>query len=182
MKKILSLLFAAIMLMGLSACGKTPAEAQPLDNSSVPAEVETAAPEATEAPAEELVDAASQLVYSVYVPNDNADGFDVISAGAESISADVVLAELKRQNVLPEQVLINSFSLENALITIDFNRAFAELICSMGTSGELMIMGSVVNTFLDAFQAEAVYFTVDGQMLESGHVVYDFAMNFFSLE
>ena len=40
----------------------------------------------------------------------------------------------------------------------------------------------VVNTFLDAFQAESVYFTVDGQILESGHVIYDFAMPFFSVD
>ena len=39
-----------------------------------------------------------------------------------------------------------------------------------------MVVGSVVNTFLDAFQAESVYFTVDGQILESGHVIYDFAI------
>jgi len=63
-------------------------------------------------------------------------------------------------------------------LNIDFNRSFADLICSMGTAGELMITGSVVNTFLSAFQAESVYFTVDGEILESGHVIYDFPLTF----
>jgi spore germination protein GerM len=98
------------------------------------------------------------------------------------ISAETVLTELKKRNVLPEAVSINNFHMDNGLITIDFNQAFADVVCSMGTSGELMVVGSVVNTFLDAFQAESVYFTVDGQILESGHVIYDFAMPFFSVD
>ena len=76
---------------------------------------------------------------------------------------------------------MNSFAVEDGLITVDFNRSFADVVCSMGTSGELMIVGSVVNTFLDAFRAESVAFTVDGQILESGHTIYDFALTFFSL-
>ena len=90
--------------------------------------------------------------------------------------------ELKSQKVLPDTVSINSFAIDSSVITIDFNKAFADTVCSMGTSGELMIVGSVVNTFLDAFQAESVYFTVDGQILESGHTIYDFNLTFFSLE
>ena len=67
-------------------------------------------------------------------------------------------------------------------ITIDFNQAFADTVCSMGTSGEFLIVGSVVNTFLDAFQGESVYFTVDEQILESGHETYDHSMTFLSFE
>ena len=41
-----------------------------------------------------------------------------------------------------------------------------------------MITGSVVNTYITAFQAESVYFTINGNILESGHVVYDFPLTF----
>lgn len=162
MKRILCVFVAALMLAGLAACSASPAADQinEQDTATVP-----------------------QLIsYAVYVPNDNADGFRVITASGETVSAETVLAELKKQNVLPEAISLNSFHLENGLITMDLNQAFADIICSMGTSGELMIVGSVVNTYLDAFQAESVYFTVDGEILESGHTIYDFALSFFSMD
>ena len=169
MKKLIGILFLLAFVISLTACGKAPAEEIPV-------------PEMTEAPAEEALEtsAPEQFTYTVYVPNDNADGFDEISVSTAEISPEAVLAELKRQNVLPEAVVINSFSRDDALITVDFNQAFADIVCSMGTSGELMIVGSVVNTFLNAFHAETLSFTVDGGVLESGHTIYDFPMQSFS--
>lgn len=161
MKKILYILFVLMMLAGLAACRPSADTKNPV-------------------PAEDPTESVPELFsFSVYVPNDNADGFDVITVFAEDISAETVLAELKQQAVLPDAVSINAFQLDHGLITLDFNQAFADVLCSMGTSGELMIIGSVVNTFLDAFQAESVYFTVNGGILESGHTIYDFPI-FFS--
>ena len=168
MKKLLSLLILLVFVMALTACGKAPAAEKP-------------APEITQAPAEEAVEeAAEEITYTVYLPNDNADGFDALRVSTEEITWEAVLAELKSRNVLPETVSVNSFKLEDALITIDFNRAFADVLCSMGTTGELMIVGSVVNTFLAAYSANAVCFTVDGGILESGHTIYDFPLSFIS--
>ena len=155
MKKLLYILLAGIMLAGLTACG------QAVDEPNI-TEPET-------------------VSYSIYLPNDNADGFHVITVDTKEISAETILSELKAQGVLPDAVAINDFNMENGFISIDFNQAFADVVCSMGTSGELMIVGSVVNTFLDAFQAESVSFTIDGKILESGHTVYDFALSFFSV-
>ena len=160
MKKTLCVLFASVMLMGLAACRQSADTENPV-------------------PAEDPTESLSQL-FSVYVPNDNADGFDVIPVHAETVSAETVLTQLKQQAVLPDAVSINAFQLDQGLITLDFNQAFGDVLCSMGTSGELMLIGSVVNTFLDAFQAESVYFTVNGGILESGHTIYDFPMLFFS--
>ena len=126
-------------------------------------------------------DEPSTITYSMYVPNDNADGFHVMTVDTAKLSAETVLSELKAQGILPDTVAINRFNIDNDVITIDFNQAFADVVCSMGTSGELMIVGSVVNTFLDAFQAETLFFTVDDAILESGHTVYDFALSFFSV-
>ena len=118
------------------------------------------------------------LSYQIYLPNENADGFEVETAVAPQITAEIILEELQTRGVLPETVAINAFGSEDTQLNIDFNQAFGDLVCSMGTSGEMMIVGSVVNTFLSAFQAESVYFTVEGQILESGHVIYDFPILF----
>lgn len=158
MKRPLCAILSAAMLFGSVACGGTPGENQP------PKETTPLQP------------------YSVYVPNDNADGFDIKTVSTEEISAETVLAGLKEQNVLPDAVSINAFGIDGGAITMDFNQAFADAVCSMGTSGELMMVGSVVNTFLDAFAAESLYFTVDGHVFESGHETYDSGMTFISVD
>ena len=180
MKKIQFAIVVAILLIGLTACGKSPAKAQSV---SSPIKKETVETETSGNLTEEPNESNSQLLsYSIYIPNDNANGFVTETIRTEDISAEIVLTELKKRNVLPDAVSIHSFYMENGLITIDFNQAFSNVVCAMGTSGELMIVGSVVNTFLDAFQAENVYFTVDGQILESGHTIYDFPMSFFTID
>ncbi len=168
MKKILCIFFVMIMLFGLAACSKSSTASDAIETEALGV--------LTEASTESVF---QPLSYSIYIPNANADGFDVEIIRTDDISAETVLTALKNRNVLPDTVSINSFKIDNHLITIDFNQAFADVVCSMGTSGEFMIVGSVVNTFLDAFQAESVYFTVDGQILESGHTTYDFVMTFF---
>ena len=168
MKKILSAFFAAVMFFGLIACRKSPADSNAIETAA--SEMITGAP----------VESSSQpLSFSIYIPNANADGFYTETIHASEISADTVLSALKNRNVLPDTIAINSFRMDNGSIAIDFNQAFADAVCALGTSGEFLIVGSVVNTFLDAFQAESVYFTVDDQILESGHTIYDFSMTFF---
>ena len=180
MKKIPLAIVIIILLVGLAACSKSPATAQ---SASTPTESEAVETETSEDLTKEPTETTAQwLSYSIYIPNDNANGFITDTIYTEDISAETVLDELKKRNVLPDAVSINSFSIENGLITIDFNQAFSDVVCSMGASGEAMIVGSVVNTFLDAFQAESVFFTVDGQILESGHVIYDFALSFFAID
>ena len=171
MKRMLCAVLAGIVAIGLTACGKTAPEPEATEPMTEP--TSAAAPAEEERP--ELVS------YSVYVPNDNADGFDVVSVETEEISVDAVLDELKSRNILPDGVAVNSFCVDGGLITVDFNRDFADVVCSMGTSGELMVVGSVVNSLLDAFGADTVSFTVDGQILESGHTIYDFPLSFFAL-
>ena len=176
MKRILGILFIGLLLTGLSACGQTATIPEPTGDT-----IETQMHE-TE-PSEILVEetGGSQLLsYSVYVPNSNVDGFDMITIYTEDISAESVLSELEKWDVLPDAVSTYSFRIDDGLISIDFNQAFGDAVCAMGTSGEYMIVGSVVNTFLDAFGAESLFFTVDGQVLESGHAVYDFAMSQFA--
>ena len=92
------------------------------------------------------------------------------------ITPEGVLEELQLHNVLSDNVAINHLEVDGAQLNLDFNRAFADLVCSTGTAGEMMIIGSVVNTYLSAYQSskvEYVLITVEGSAWESGHVIYD---------
>ena len=81
--------------------------------------------------------------------------------------------------VLNEDIAVNSVELDGRLLKLDLNSVFADLINQQGTTGERMVIGSLVNTYLSAYQAETVLITVDGKILESGHVIYDFPMGYF---
>lgn len=187
MKKILCLVLAIIMLVSLVACGKTDAIEEPAVTPDIPELITPATTEPAkpiEKP-EETIEAEKLsyvFSYTVYTPNNNADGFIEENIEVNEVSPRSVLNELKNRNVLPAEVEVNHCSIDDGFVTLDFNQAFADVVCSMGTSGELMLIGSVVNTYLSAFNTDSIYFTVNGEVLESGHTVYDFEMSYFSME
>ena len=114
MKKVLFAIFAVILLIGLAACSKSPTTTPSV---TTPTETET-----TGNFTEEPIETTSPLVsYTIYIPNDNANGFVTETIRTEDISAETVLTELKKRNVLPNAVSIHSFYMENGLITIDFD-------------------------------------------------------------
>ena len=60
------------------------------------------------------------------------------------------------------------------------NESFVENIRRLGTSGEYMMLGCLVNTILDNTGCRYVVLTVDGEWLETGHNIYDFPLSFFA--
>ena len=64
-------------------------------------------------------------------------------------------------------------------LDVDFNGAFETLIGTKGSTGEYYTIGSVVNTFLDAYGCEKIQITVEGNTLVSGHAEYPGYLNRF---
>lgn len=169
MKKLTALLLCMLLLAG---CANPAVPAEP----TVPPATETVPvtnPLPTEPPTDPVM-----LQFSVYRPNENADGYDAIVMSAAAIDAETLLYSLIWAEVLPEGTLINSLSSEGMQLNVDFNDVFLTHMQSMGSTGELLFVGSVVNTFLKAYQAESMMITVNGEIMESGHVIYDFPIEF----
>ena len=168
MKK-LSVIFAiAAMVIAFAGCGAAPAETV--------AEV-TASPAVTAAPtAEPTVEpVVGDIAVAVYIPNGNADGFDVSEEMVSEISAEGLIKLLIDAGVYPDSVAVNSCELtDDGGIVLDMNEAFGKVMSGTGTAGELMYMGSLADTFLDAFDAQYITLTVNGAVLETGHNIYDF--------
>ena len=116
----------------------------------------------------------------VYVGNANADGFDVKTVSIQELNADTLMDALKSNGAVANGVVVNSFKQDGGVVALDLNSAFANDVCSYGTAGEYIKIGSVVNTFLDAFNAQKVQITIDGQVFESGHAIYDEPMGRFN--
>ena len=184
MKKILYLILTALIILSAVSCGETLPEdtlgTKPSESKEDPlftTEGNEGAGETASSTAEETEERYS---FFVFRPNDSFDGLVKETVTADKLDCDTVLNELIERKVLTSDSAVKEFNADNGAITVDFNEAFGRVICSMGTIGEMLVMGSVVNTFLDAFDCETFSFTVEGKTLESGHVIYDFPMSFFA--
>ena len=171
--------FIALLLCGLLLGGCAPSVPVTEPATEPPTEMTTEAPTETitEAPTEAPTDPPTVSV-TIYRGNANADGFETIEFEVEEMNMNVLVEKLIETGALHEAVALNSMEDEGGHLNLDFNSAFADQLNTMGTSGERMMMGSVVNTFLTAFDAGTVSVRVDGQILESGHVIYDEPMGF----
>ena len=163
MNKILCMLLVCLLLTGCAASApNAESPTEPIH------ETQVTEPEATTT--------KSTFKFLLYTPNDNLDAF--ITTELEQDELDIIGA-LTEARVLNENITENSLIQEGAVLKLDLNSAFADLIYTQGTTGELMIMGCLVNTYLSAYGAESLILTVDGEILESGHVIYDFPMGYY---
>ena len=159
MKKMSFLLILCLLLAGCAPSQPAPA---------------TAARSETTAPA--------QMSVTLYLPNDNADGFvtqtvtlpreapqDTMTQLIQStaLAADI-MEQLVQAGALPEGVRV--LSMEGGVL--DLSSEFLTFLNTMGTSGEYVVMGSVVNTYLTAFGLDRITITVEGNVPETGHSIY----------
>ena len=116
----------------------------------------------------------------MYCGDENAENFLTREVQVPEISETVVVEHLISAGVLPDGTAVNELTVDGTQLSIDLNDAFLNHLYTMGTSGERILVGSVVNTFLSAYGAETVFLTVNGEIIESGHVIYDFPLEFFN--
>ena len=108
-----------------------------------------------------MEEAQQSVSVTIYSENENADGFDQETIQVDALSAENLIAQLKKKGMLSEDVQVNSFE-----------ETEDKQLQSMGSTGEYMIMGSVCNTFLDAYGCNKIQITTDGQEIVTGHAEY----------
>ena len=108
---------------------------------------------------------------TLYLPNENADGWNVTKNQIEQVTPDIIIGQLVGAGAIPDSVTVVSFGEdqgENGLILkLDLSSNFAEGLLNMGTAGEYLTMGSVVNSFLDTYQADGIEITAGGNVIET---------------
>ena len=149
-------------------------EAEKKEDTAEKAEDTTKATESEESQEEQL---------TLYLPNENADGWNVTKNQIEQITPDIIIGQLVGAGAIPDSVTVVSFGEdqgENGLILkLDLSSNFAEGLLNMGTAGEYLTMGAVVNSFLDTYQADGIEITAGGNVIETGHTSFEGVLNHF---
>lgn len=121
---------------------------------------------------------------TVYCGNEDAAEFDLREAEISSLTPEEVLDALVGEEAVSEEVKVLSFNKSTVdgkdTLVLDLNSAFSAYVLSKGTAGEYYAVGSVCNTFLDAFYGDQIRITVEGAALETGHADYSGYMTKFS--
>jgi len=206
MKRILCTTLVVILLFCLCACNvpqlpeaspeasieiipteETSGSAPETTPGTMPETSPSAAPEVSAAPSSEPTPSESstpETESGVYVDifhgDENAEKLLSESRLLKELSPQDILDALTDIGVFSDVVTANSFTIDNYnVIHLDLDEAFSRQISAMGTSGEYIMMGSLVNSFIKAFEADGMSITVNGSVLETGHNIYDFTLSFF---
>lgn len=149
-------------------------EAEKKEDTAEKAEDTTKETESAESQEEQL---------TLYLPNENADGWNVTKNQIEQVTPDIIIGQLVGAGAIPDSVTVVSFGEdqgENGLILkLDLSSNFAEGLLNMGTAGEYLTMGAVVNSFLDTYQADGIEITAGGNVIETGHTSFEGVLNHF---
>lgn len=120
---------------------------------------------------------------TLYLPNENADGWNVTKNQIEQVTPDIIIGQLVGAGAIPDSMTVVSFGEdqgENGLILkLDLSSNFVEGLLNMGTAGEYLTMGAVVNSFLDTYQADGIEITAGGNVIETGHTSFEGVLNHF---
>lgn len=165
---------SAAFMIGITGCEKTTQETTKDTAKEETAKKETAKEETSEKISGETPE---EKQVTLYLPNKDADGWDVKNNQMEQITPDIIIGQLVGAGAIPDSVTVVSFGEdqgENGLILkLDLSSNFAEGLLNMGSEGEYLTMGSVVNSFLDTYQADGIEVTAGGNVIETGHTSFE---------
>ena len=120
---------------------------------------------------------------TLYLPNENADGWNVTKNQTEQITPDIIIGQLVGAGAITDSVTVVSFGEDQGekglILKLDLSSNFAEGLLNMGTAGEYLTMGAVVNSFLDTYQADGIEITAGGAVIETGHTSFEGVLNHF---
>jgi hypothetical protein len=160
---------------GTATNAATDAVVQPTGSNAA---TEQASPSPAQPPSATAPPSESEYVpeeVTLFLPNDNADGF-IKKTEVSDGSADVIVKLLVENGALIEGCELLSFSEENAVI--DMNAVFGKQLGN-GTTGEYLCAGALINTILTYYGMDEIMLTVEGKMPENAHGVYDKPLGFY---
>ena len=173
MTSIAAILAAAAMLALAAGCGD---EQKPAQADSPPAQ--TAQTKDAEKPAQVK---PKEMQVNVYYPRNDGTGLIAVSRKVNTEKDDKYTAAMKsllagtkekaQTNVIPKKAKLRSVTVKDGVATVDFSKELEQNF-SGGSTGEEMLIGSIVNTLTDFPEVQKVQILIEGASVEtlSGHM------------
>ncbi|MDD3137456.1 MAG: GerMN domain-containing protein [Lachnospiraceae bacterium] len=113
---------------------------------------------------------------TVYYMNTNVDGFLTETVEVPEITADALVEQLISKSILTPEVKLLSCK-ESTIdgvkaLDLNFSSTLDTFMNNVGSSAEYYVVGSICNTFLEAYNAEKIKITVEDGAFETGHAEY----------
>jgi len=116
-------------------------------------------------------------MFSIYLMDDNAEHLLCREMTIESNSAWHAWAALKQLNpCIPAKAYLNSFTLNGADGTLDLNDGIYS--AQVGSGPEMLMLQAIANTFIENYNLERLFITVNGGTYESGHAILNFPFTY----
>lgn len=125
--------------------------------------------------------ATKEVKVNVYYPRNDGTGLLPVSRTVKLEKDDKYTAALKslltgtkekgQTNVIPKKAKLRSVTVKDGVATADFSKELQQNF-SGGSTGEEMLIGSIVNTLTDFPEVKKVQILIDGASVEtlSGHL------------
>lgn len=103
---------------------------------------------------------------------------ETIEVGA--VTPDELIGALARHNIVSLDTKILSFEQEEedgaVILYLELSKAVSEYLRTMSKEAECIIVAAVVNTFLENYDADAIYIMVEGEALVTPNAAYTEAL------
>lgn len=100
----------------------------------------------------------------------------------EQLTAENLIAALAKHNIVSLDTKVNAFEEQEVdgakIIYLDLSKGFREYLKTMTQEGESIIIASVTDTFLEAYDADAIVLKTDGVALETNNASYEEPLSF----
>jgi germination protein M len=174
--KIIVFALAALLLLATAGCapGGQPAAGSGSDASSSQTNTTPKTGDKKNDPA-----VAQNLQVKLYYPNDDATklvavmqqvpAHDKYQASVKALMAGTKQAGLI--GIFPKEAKLRSVTVKDGLATVDFSRELTRRFVG-GSTGELMLVGSLVDTLTEFPEIKKVQIKIEGQIVETiaGHM------------
>ena len=118
-----------------------------------------------------------KIEVTIYYGNGASQELNTEIIRMDELSAENLVDALIRHNIISLGTKVNSFEEQDIdgvkTLSLDLSKTFREYLRTMTKEGESVILSSVAATFLEAYDAEGIVITIDGDTLETGHAVYE---------
>lgn len=160
-----------MIVLGLTGCG--PRET----GSALLTEMREAVDPVTEAVEPAAEETAEGTALHVYCGDEHAENIVQQTIYVDDADEQTVMKELVKVLGIDDEAGLKGITFGthggDRVAMVDLNQAFADYLNKLGTAGEYIVMGSLVNTFLDCYQCDLMLVTAEGRVLKTGHSVYE---------